>query len=336
MIQISTIHAVWQASSSYHFLSQNNCLLSCSASFSPPAHCKWELLRRLHSKSLDSGSLVALIRGGFCLHVWKYQEELKVRKGFGVWSLLLGFFLNFKLLGKSIIRESFWDSLMLGKASGDANKSSCYICNHPRRKKRLFHWWKQVNPAFSQSEYASLEERLLKAGQRWRCSLQILVLSSPWVTSIENEALICFNARPKLHCYQVAVSWAEMVPLYSCKNPEALELEQATEGKLSSIWFHCCMVCISQSSSCKSLLSPSAWGRLLQYPAHALPAGKTWQERQTRAKKIPGVILITAVVKKKLFTTQTIKAELCFLYIPAGMSVCDERKNRFTLCSPHN
>lgn len=48
---------------------------------------------------------------------------------------------------------------------------------------------------------------------------------------------------------------------------------------------------------------------------------------------IPGVILITSFSKTKLFTTKTIKAELCFLYIPAGMSICDERKNRFTLRS---
>lgn len=48
------------------------------------------------------------------------------------------------------------------------------------------------------------------------------------------------------------------------------------------------------------------------------------------------MILITAVAKTKLFTTKTIKAELCFLYIPAGMSICDERKSRFTLCLPHN
>lgn len=37
-----------------------------------------------------------------------------------------------------------------------------------------------------------------------------------------------------------------------------------------------------------------------------------------------------------MFTAKTIKAELCFLYIPAGMSICDGRRNRFTLCSPHN
>lgn len=48
------------------------------------------------------------------------------------------------------------------------------------------------------------------------------------------------------------------------------------------------------------------------------------------------MILITAGFKAKLFTAKTIKAEPCFLYIPAGMSICDERKSRFTLCSPHN
>lgn len=137
MIPIATIHAVWQASSSYHFLSQNNCLLSCSASFSPPAHSKWELLRRLHSKSLDSGSFMALIRGDFLPAYVKISGGIETEKK--LWGLVFvaAVSLNFKLLGKNIIRESFWDSLMLGKASGDGNKSF-YIWrwNHPRRKKK--------------------------------------------------------------------------------------------------------------------------------------------------------------------------------------------------------
>lgn len=139
-----------------------------------------------------------------CLHIWKYQEELKVIviKGFGILCCCC----FFTVLGKSIIRESFWDSLMLGKASDDANRSSLYIWrwHHARKIKRLFHLLKQVNLAFSQSECASLEKRLLKGAQRWRCPLQVLVLSSPWVTSTENEALICFDARPKLHWCQVS------------------------------------------------------------------------------------------------------------------------------------
>lgn len=202
MIQISTIHAVWHASSSYHFLSQNNCLLSCSASFSPPAHSKWELLRRLHSKSLDSGSFVALITDFFLPACMKISGGIESDQR--LWDSLLLLF--FTVLGKSIIRERFWDFLMLGKASDDANRSSFYIWrwHHSRKIKRLFHLLKQVNLAFSQSECASLEKRLLKGGQRWRCPLQVLVLSSPWVTSTENEALICFDARPKLHCYQVS------------------------------------------------------------------------------------------------------------------------------------
>lgn len=150
MIQISTIYAVWQASSSYHFLSQNNCLFSCSASFLPPAHSKWELLRRLHSKSLDSGSFVALIRDFFACICENIRRNWKWGEGLGVWSLFAVVFLNFQVLGKNIISEHFWDSLMVGKANSDANKSSFYIWrwNHPRRKKILFHLLKQVNPAF--------------------------------------------------------------------------------------------------------------------------------------------------------------------------------------------
>lgn len=110
MIQISTIHTVWQASSSYCFLSRNNPLHSYSASFSPPAHTKWELLRRIYSESFDSGIWVnnGIKKRIFCLHMWKYQEGLKVRKWLGLglvfglvgfFSLLWGFlFIYFKII----------------------------------------------------------------------------------------------------------------------------------------------------------------------------------------------------------------------------------------------
>lgn len=203
MNQICTIHAVWQASSSYHFLSQNNRLLSSSASFSPPAHSKWELLGRMHSTSLDSGSFVALIRDFFacvCENIrrnWKWGKALE----FGLCCCWF-----FKLLGRSIIiRENFWDSLMLRRASGDANKSSFYIWrwNHPRGKKRLFHLLKQVNPAFSQAEYASLEKKVAKSRSEVKMLLAnfscVLTLNHlHWEWSQAQTVLFCCQAQTAL------------------------------------------------------------------------------------------------------------------------------------------
>lgn len=126
--------------------------------------------------------------------MWKYQEGIESEEM--VWVVCVGFcgvfYFIFKLLGKSIIRDSvFWDSLIFRKAHVDANGFSFYIWrqSHLRRKLRPFHLLKQVNPVFPQSHLwlqnmKALEKRLLKAGQRWRCSLQTFVLSSPWVTSI--------------------------------------------------------------------------------------------------------------------------------------------------------
>lgn len=74
-------------------------------------------------------------------------------------------------LGKSIIKEIvFWDSVVLRKASVDANGFSLCIWrwSHLRRKWKPFHLLKQVNSVFSQSHLCllnmkTLEERLLKA-----------------------------------------------------------------------------------------------------------------------------------------------------------------------------